>query len=409
MNAEQEIRKAKVYTDAHGPASAFVLEFLKRGGRVLEVSPDALVMIQDENSTAFALGDFTDTEILHTTEAVMTDRKDWFDECIKAGGYDEPLIARNAHLLHKAQAVSAPAGITVREAVMDDLDFIDAHYAGFNTDRDYIRSCIERGMLVAEDNGERAGFIGIHEEGSMGLLYILPEHRRRQIAEVLESALIQKLQQEDHFVWCQVEEDNAVSRHLQEKLGLEWGDLYRWLFRTTEGDTMENRLTINTTMDDVELTTDFTMDDIAHVIRRQMEIFKDEFGFTDEENDPVEDLIRDCAVNLKPESEFFLIPKRDGTPIGSVLFLGEGNGKGRLRFVYMETAERGKGIGKRMITEAMKKAKEAGYTHLWLSTYNILTVARNMYASLGFRKTGEAPADWITSQQIIEEIWEADL
>ena len=162
-------------------------------------------------------------------------------------------------------------------------------------------------------------------------------------------------------------------------------------------------------MDDVELTTDFTMDDIAHVIRRQMEIFKDEFGFTDEENDPVEDLIRDCAVDLKPESEFFLIPKRNGTPIGSVLFLGEGNGKGRLRFVYMETAERGKGIGKRMIAEAMKKAKEAGYTHLWLSTYNILTVARNMYASLGFRKSGEAPADWITSQQIMEEIWEADL
>ncbi|MBR2991429.1 MAG: GNAT family N-acetyltransferase [Solobacterium sp.] len=172
---------------------------------------------------------------------------------------------------------------------------------------------------------------------------------------------------------------------------------------------MSDRLSIRTEHNGAVLTTDFTMDDIAHVIRRQMQIFKDEFGFTDEENDPVEDLIRDFAVHLDPAKQFILLVKRNDTPVGSVFFTEDGEKTGRLRFVYMETEERGKGLGKAMIAAAMQKAREAGYTHMWLSTYNILTVARNMYGSLGFHRTKEGPADWITSQQIIEEIWETDL
>ncbi len=172
---------------------------------------------------------------------------------------------------------------------------------------------------------------------------------------------------------------------------------------------MTDRFNTEQNCSGITLTTHFTMDDIAHVIRRQMAIFKEEFGFTDEENDPVEDLIRDFAEQLDPERQFILLVKKDDTPIGSVFFTEDGEKTGRLRFVYMETAERGKGYGKRMIAAAMDNARKNGYTHMWLSTYNILTAARNMYGGLGFRKTKEAPADWITSQQIIEEIWETDL
>ncbi|MBQ1447288.1 MAG: GNAT family N-acetyltransferase, partial [Solobacterium sp.] len=59
----------------------------------------------------------------------------------------------------------------------------------------------------------------------------LPLYRRRHYAEALESALIRRLQAQDRFVWCQVEEDNAPSWNLQTRLGLVPADLYYWLFR----------------------------------------------------------------------------------------------------------------------------------------------------------------------------------
>ena len=157
------------------------------------------------------------------------------------------------------------------------------------------------------------------------------------------------------------------------------------------------------------LTTDYTKDDIEIVIRRQMEIFKDEFGFTDEENDPVVDLIHEFEENMDPETEFILLVKKDNVPVGSVFFTGRKKPEGRLRFVYIDTPERGKGLGKAMILSALDCARENGWKHIRLTTYNILTVARHMYASCGFVHTKDEPADWITSQSILEETWERDL
>lgn len=171
---------------------------------------------------------------------------------------------------------------------------------------------------------------------------------------------------------------------------------------------MTKQFTFEQTNNDVTFTTDFTMEDIEQVITKQMAVFKDEFGFTDEENEPIIELIRNFAKGLDPEKEFILLIKREETPVGSVFFTTDENGSGRLRFVYLDQVERGKGNGKKMIAYALENAKRNGYQHIWLSTYNILTVARNIYAGLSFHKVKEEPADWITSQSILEEIWELD-
>ena len=167
-------------------------------------------------------------------------------------------------------------------------------------------------------------------------------------------------------------------------------------------------LTINKEANDVIFTTLFTDEDVEMSIDRQMDIFKEEFGFTDEENDPVRDMIRDFAHSINPEKECMLVVKRDGRLIGSVSFVGEDNGVGRLRYVYLEPDERNKGIGKYMINLIVDMAREHGYKHLWLSTYNILEVARHVYSRVGFVKTKEEPAKYV-SQQIMDEIWEMDL
>ena len=219
------------WLDRHGPSACFVQTFLANGGEVVEAADNALVLYQKGSDTLFALGDFTDNALIHSAGTVMTDRKDWFDERMMSGEYDDALIARNAVLLGEAHTIDVPEGAYIRPLTMHDLPFLVEHYAGFGTDEAYLIRCIERGMLGIGENGSLAGFIGTHPEGAMGLLHILPQYRRKHYAQALESALIRRLQAQERFIWCQVEEDNTASWSLQKRLGLVPAELYYWLFR----------------------------------------------------------------------------------------------------------------------------------------------------------------------------------
>ena len=75
------------------------------------------------------------------------------------------------------------------------------------------------------------GFIGRHPEGSMGLLLVLPEYRRRGYGAELESFMIEKILGEGRIPYAHIIEDNFNSLSLQRKLGCEAAEekVY-WLF-----------------------------------------------------------------------------------------------------------------------------------------------------------------------------------
>ena len=100
---------------------------------------------------------------------------------------------------------------------------------------------------------------------------------------------------------------------------------------------------------------------------------------------------------------------RDGVSgVGTITFMGEERPSGRLRFLIVAPDCRGIGLGKEIVQTALDWAKELGYTHIWLTTHNILTTARAMYVSMGFRKTDECPADEV-KPGIREETYVIDL
>ena len=78
--------------------------------------------------------------------------------------------------------------------------------------------------------GEIAGFVGTHEEQTMGLLEILPEYRRLGLAYALEAHLINHLLSIGQTPFCQVAIHNEPSLRLQRKLGLTISDtVVYWL------------------------------------------------------------------------------------------------------------------------------------------------------------------------------------
>ena len=123
-----------------------------------------------------------------------------------------------------------PNGIELRALTVSDIDFVLANYK-YIPYREYIEDRINAGMIGAFCGNEPVGFIGEHDDGSMGMLEVLPEYRRRGIAYSLEAALINRLRQQGKIPYAQVFTTNIDSRRLQEKLGMSVSDKpLIWLF-----------------------------------------------------------------------------------------------------------------------------------------------------------------------------------
>ena len=85
----------------------------------------------------------------------------------------------------------------------------------------YIRNRIEHGALFGVfESDALAGFAGFHDDGSMGMLEILPPFRRRGYAAQLEAFLIAAALKEGRAPYCHVVDGNEASLHLQQKMGL---------------------------------------------------------------------------------------------------------------------------------------------------------------------------------------------
>lgn len=85
----------------------------------------------------------------------------------------------------------------------------------------YLRERLAKGEVFgAFLEGRLAGFIGLHEEGSMGMLWVDEDCRRQGIGASLEAWLINRLLERGETPYGQIEAGNLGSIRLQERLGL---------------------------------------------------------------------------------------------------------------------------------------------------------------------------------------------
>lgn len=111
-------------------------------------------------------------------------------------------------------------GLEIRQLEESFLDVVAAHYH-LTQEKEYLRKRLQKGMMWgAFWQGELAGFIGLHEEGAMGMLVVLEGFRRRGIAAALERHLMNELLEKGNTPYAQVFTDNEISLNLQKKLGL---------------------------------------------------------------------------------------------------------------------------------------------------------------------------------------------
>ena len=113
--------------------------------------------------------------------------------------------------------------LSFREATLEDFPFISAGY-DLISDEELKEVISRRGIVVGQTDEGNVGFIGEHLEGSIGLLYVLPQHRRKGYAAELEKEMIRRHLSKGFIPFGQVEKTNEASMCLQESIGMTKSD-----------------------------------------------------------------------------------------------------------------------------------------------------------------------------------------
>lgn len=91
-------------------------------------------------------------------------------------------------------------------------------------DPEHVKERIDSGEMFgvfAKGTDELWGFIGLHDDGSGGMLEIFPEYRRRGLGMAMEAHILNLQLDKGYIPYGQIFCDNEKSLSLQRRLGLE--------------------------------------------------------------------------------------------------------------------------------------------------------------------------------------------
>ena len=220
-----EIESAFAYLNQDPILHVSMLEPLRRGlARVAAVSSRGVILEYGRESDALWMVAAADTgEALRLLEGMP--RFSSWNIMTEALAKD---LAAHYHLkinspCHQAVYTSQkrlPISADIRQLDLTYLEQVARGYSLFY-DPDYVADRIQAGVMFgAFVDGNLAGFVGEHSEGSMGMLEVFPAYRRQGLGMALESFQINRLLDQGRVPFDQVIVGNDRSYRLQQKLGM---------------------------------------------------------------------------------------------------------------------------------------------------------------------------------------------
>jgi len=118
--------------------------------------------------------------------------------------------------------------------------------------------------------------------------------------------------------------------------------------------------------------------------------------------------LSDFALSQDREMQRIWIVDYDGEVAGSIAIVKNSDEESQLRWFILRPDQRGKGIGKTLVAEAVEFCQSVGYKRIILWTLSELEVAIAIYKKYGFVKT-EVKAHYIWGRELVEEKYELQL
>ncbi len=148
--------------------------------------------------------------------------------------------------------------------------------------------------------------------------------------------------------------------------------------------------------------------DMGWIIHRHAALYAEEYGWDERFEALVAEIVAKFIHNYDPKRERCWLAERDGKILGSVCLVKQSAKVAKLRLLYVEPSARGLGIGKRLVAESERFARQAGYARISLWTQSILLAARGIYQSAGYRLIAQQPHEDF-GIKLTGEHWELDL
>jgi len=148
--------------------------------------------------------------------------------------------------------------------------------------------------------------------------------------------------------------------------------------------------------------------EIALVASRQAQVYTGEFGWDGSYEGLAAEIAGKFAQGHDPEREACWIAEWRGDVAGSIFIVDAGKGVAQLRLLYVEPKARGLGIGRLLVEQVVRFARDKGYRKIRLWTQDSLVAARRIYAAAGFHLTESKPHRSF-GKDLVGEYWELEL
>lgn len=148
--------------------------------------------------------------------------------------------------------------------------------------------------------------------------------------------------------------------------------------------------------------------DLGWAVQQHGLLYAEQYGWDETFEALAAEVAAKFLRDFDPKRERSWIAEKDGENVGCIFLVKQSDEVAKICMLLVHPKARGLGIGKRLVEECIRFARQKGYKKITLWTNDILTTARRIYQQAGFKLVAEE-RHLSFGHHMVGETWELEL